>query len=98
MNKLQRITIGLALLATLVCGGGVSASAKSGGRQRALSGVVLSVNLRARTIEVRDKSSDRVVSVRVPEGALLQTTGTAEPFVQIERLLPGMSVRGIAVR
>jgi hypothetical protein len=91
MKKIQRVALGLALLAALA-GGGVSASAKSSNKHRALSGVVQSVDLRARTVEVREQETGRVVSVRVPEGALLRTSITNQPLVLIERLLPGMTV------
>ena len=90
MNKIQRITLGLALFAA-IAGGGVSASAKSRSK-RALTGVVRTIDLRARTVEVREQETGRVVSVRVPEGSLLRTTMTNQPVVQIERLLPGMTV------
>jgi hypothetical protein len=88
MKKFQRVALGLALLAALV-GGGVSASAKSSNRQRALLGVVKSIDLRTRTLEVREQETGRIVNVRVPEGALLRTNSTNQPFMQIERLLPG---------
>lgn len=91
MKKIQRVALGLALLAALA-GGGAGASAKSGNKQRALSGVVRSIDLRTRTVEVREQETGRVVSVRVPEGALLRTSSTNQPVVQIERLLPGMTV------
>ena len=91
MKKFQRIALGFALLATLV-GGGVSASAKSSSKQRALSGVVQNIDLRERTIEVREQETGRVVSLRVPEGTLVRTKLVNEPLVLIERLLPGMRV------
>ena len=94
MKKIQRVALGLALLAALA-GGGMSASAKSGNRQRALSGVIQSINLRARTVEVREQETGRVVTVRVPGGALLRTNSTNQPLMQIERLLPGMILSAV---
>jgi hypothetical protein len=91
MKKIQRVALGLALLAALA-GGGVSASAKSSARPRALRGAVQSIDLRARTIEVRERETGRVVTVRVPEGALVRTNITNQPLVHIERLLPGIQV------
>ena len=91
MKKIQRIALGLALLATLV-GGGASASAKSSSKQHALNGVVQNIDLRTRTVEVREQETGRVVSMRVPDGALVRTNMTNQPLVQIERLLPGMTV------
>ena len=91
MKKIQRVALGLALLATLA-GGGISASAKSSNRPRALNGVVQNIDLRTRTVEVRERETGRVVSLRVPEGTLVRTTITNQPLMQIERLLPGMMV------
>ena len=91
MKKFHRIAIALALFAALA-GGGVGASAKSAVKRRALSGVIQSVDLRARTVEVRESETGRVVTVRVPEGALLRTNITTQPLMQIERLLPGMAL------
>jgi hypothetical protein len=41
-------------------------------------------------VEVREQETGRIVAVRVPEGVLLRTNSTNQPFMQIERLLPGM--------
>ena len=94
MKKIQRIALGLALLAALA-GGGVGASAKSSSKTRALSGVVQSIDLRSRTIVVREQETGRVVEVRVPEGALLRTNITNQPLMQIERLLPGIMLTAV---
>ena len=95
MKKIQRVALGLALLAALA-GGGASASAKSSSKQkRALSGVVQSIDLRSRTLEVREQETGRVVTVRVPEGSLLRTNSTNQPLMQIERLIPGMTLSAI---
>ncbi|MFL6336354.1 MAG: hypothetical protein ACJ754_23880 [Pyrinomonadaceae bacterium] len=93
MKKIQRAALGLALLA-LLAGGGVSASAKSSSssRPRPLSGVIQSIDLRSRTIEVREQETGRVVTVRVPDGALLRTNSTTQPLKQIERLSRGMTL------
>lgn len=95
MKKIQRVALGLALLAALA-GGGAGASAKTGGaKQRALSGVVQSIDLRARTVEVREQETGRVITVRVPDGALVRTNSTNQPLMQIERLLPGMTLSAV---
>jgi hypothetical protein len=96
MKKLQRKTLGLALLAIIACGG-VTASAKSSGRQ-ILTGVVVSVNLSARTVEVREQGTKRTLTVRVPEGNNLRTNLATSPSLPIERLLPGMVIRDIVVQ
>ena len=94
MKQIQRVALGLALLAVLA-GGGVSASAKSSSsssKPRPLSGVIQSIDLRARTVEVREQETGRVVTVRVPNGSLLRTNSTTQPLMQIERLSPGMTL------
>ncbi len=94
MKKIQRVALGLALLAALA-GGAAGASAKTVGKQRALSGVIQSIDLRTRTVEVREQETGRVVTVRVPDGALVRTNSTNQPLVQIERLLPGMTLSAV---
>jgi hypothetical protein len=94
MKQIQRIALGLALLATVAVGG-VGASAKSNSRPRFLSGVVQSIDLRSRTIVVREQETGRIVTVRVPEGALLRTNSTNQPLMQIERLSTGMTLNTV---
>jgi hypothetical protein len=99
MKKLQRKTLGLALLALLALGG-VNASAKQTGaaRQQVLSGVIVSIDMGARTIQVREQGTGRTLSVRVPEGKNLRTNLATSPVLPIERLLPGMVIRDIVVQ
>ncbi|HVF45666.1 MAG TPA: hypothetical protein VM936_21750 [Pyrinomonadaceae bacterium] len=97
MKKLQRKTIGLALLA-VVAFGGVSASAKQTAREQILSGLVTSVDINTRTIQVREQGTGRTISVRVPAGKNVRTNLATTPSLPIERLLPGMVVRDIVVR
>jgi hypothetical protein len=97
MKKLQRKTLGLALLA-LVAFGGVNASAKQTARQQVLSGIVMSIDLGARTIQVREQGTGRTLSVRVPEGKTMRTNLATSPSLPIERLLPGMVIRDIVVQ
>jgi hypothetical protein len=98
MKKPQRIALSLALLATLACG--VTASAKGSGSagRRTVSGVITRVDLRSRTIEVRESGSGRTVTARVPEGALLATDSGWRSGKPLERLLPGIVIRDIIVR
>ena len=97
MKKLQRKIIGLALLA-VVAFGGVSASAKQTAREQNLSGLVMSVDINARTIVVREQRTGRTISVRIPEGKTVRTNLATSPSVPIERLLPGMVIRDIVVQ
>jgi hypothetical protein len=99
MKKLQRKTLGFALLA-LIAFGGVNASAKQTGaaHEQVLSGVVVSIDMGARTIQVREQGTGRTLSVRVPEGKNLRTNLATSPVLPIERLLPGMVIRDIVVQ
>src|SRR3954462_14450060 len=97
MKKLQHKTLGLALLA-LIAFGGVNASAKQTSSQQALTGIIVSVDLNARTIQVREQGTGRTLSVRVPEGKNLRTNLATSPSLPIERLLPGMVIRDIVVQ
>ena len=97
MRKLQRKTLGLALLAVMAFGG-VNASAKQSARQQILNGVVTSVDIAARTIQVRELGTGRTISVRVPEGKSLRTNLATSPSLPVERLLPGMVIRDIVVQ
>jgi hypothetical protein len=96
MRKLQRKTLGLALLALLAFGG-VNASAKQTG-EKILNGLVTSVDINARIIQVREQGTGRTISVRVPAGKSLRTNLATSPSLPIERLLPGMVVRDIVVQ
>ena len=97
MKKFQRKILGLALLAVIAFGG-VNASAKQTARQYVLNGVVMSIDLNARTIQVREQGTGRTLSVRVPEGKNLRTNLATSPSLPIERLLPGMVIRDIVVQ
>ena len=97
MKKLQRKSLGLALLA-LVAFGGVNASAKQTASEQVLSGVVVSIDLNARTLQVREQRTGRTLLVRVPEGKNLRTNLATSPSLPIERLLPGMVIRDIVVQ
>ena len=97
MKKLQRKTLGLALLA-LIAFGGVSASAKQTESKQVLNAVIVSVDLNTRTIQVREQGTGRTLSVRVPEGKSLRTNLATSPSLPIERLLPGMVIPDIVVQ
>jgi len=95
MKKIRQTTIGLALFALLAFGG-ISAAAKGSAQgQRAVGGVVTRVDLRARTVELRERESGRTINVQVPEGMTVKTNLSMSPALAIERLLPGMYITAI---
>lgn len=98
MRKLQRITFGLALLLTLACGAGVSAKSPGSSRGRIVSGVVTRVDVKSRTVELREDRSGRTVVARVARGALLPTYTGSSAVQPLERLQPGYILRGVVVR
>jgi hypothetical protein len=94
MKKIQHVTLGLSLSALLALGCvGVAAKSDGAAKQRAISGVVTRIDLRARTVEVREDGSGRIISMYIPDGKLVETNLTMSPMLQIERLLPGMYIR-----
>jgi hypothetical protein len=96
MKKLQHIALGLALAAVLACGAEVSA--KSLGRGRIVSGVITRIDIRSRTVELREDRSGRILVAHVAEGALLPTYTGSSAVQPLERLQPGYILRGIVVR
>ena len=98
MKKLQHIALILALIVTLT--GGVAASAKGSesASRRSVSGVVKRVDLKSRTIELREFGSGRLVTARVPSGMLLTTDNGLKAGQPIERLLPGVVIRDVVVQ
>jgi hypothetical protein len=95
MKKIRQTTIGFALFALLALGG-ISAAAKGGApSQHAISGFVTRVDLRTRTVELRERESGRNVSVQIPEGMTVKTNLSMTPALAIERLLPGMYITAI---
>ena len=94
MKKIRHMTLGLTLSALLALGCvGVAAKSDGAAKQRAISGVVTRIDLRARTVEVREDGSGRIISMYIPDGKTVETNLTMSPMLQIERLLPGMYIR-----
>ena len=94
MKKIRHMTLGLTLSALLALGCvGVAAKSDGAAKQRAISGVVTRIDLRARTVEVREDGSERIISMYIPDGKTVETNLTMSPMLQIERLLPGMYIR-----
>jgi hypothetical protein len=98
MKNLQRIALVLALLVTLTSGVTASAKGSASASRRIVSGVITRIDIRSRTIEVREFGSERTVTVRVPEGTLLATDSGLRSGKPIERLLPGIVVRDVIVQ
>ena len=97
MKNLQRIALVLALLVTLNSGATASAKGSASASRRIVSGVITRIDIRARTIEVREFGSGRTVTVRVPEGTLLATDSVWRSGKPLERLLPGVVIRDVVV-
>jgi hypothetical protein len=94
MKKIRQMTLGLSLSALFALGCvGVAAKNDGAAKQRAISGVVTRIDLRTRTVEVREDGSGRIISMYIPDGKTVETNLTMSPMLQIERLLPGMYIR-----
>jgi hypothetical protein len=98
MKKLQRIALSLALLVALTCGVTASAKGSQSASRRTISGVITRIDIRSRTIEVREFGSGRTLTARVPEGTLLATDSGWRAGKPLERLLPGIVIRDVVVR
>ncbi|MFL6227153.1 MAG: hypothetical protein ACJ741_00075 [Pyrinomonadaceae bacterium] len=98
MKQLQRIATILALLVTLTGGASVSAKDAGSASRRVISGIITRVDIRARTIEVREFGSGRTVIARVPKGTRLTTQTASKSGQPIERLLPGTVIRDVVVQ
>jgi hypothetical protein len=99
MRKLRQVALGLGLLGLLTFGGAAAAAKEAGKRStRSLSGVVLSVDSKERIITVREFRTGRVLAVRLPQGQTVRTNLTIEPSLQIDRIIPGMTLKEVAVR
>ncbi|MDT7543106.1 MAG: hypothetical protein QOE33_3010 [Acidobacteriota bacterium] len=97
MKNLQRIALVLALLFTLTCGVIASTKVSASASRRIISGVVTRIDIRSRTIEVREFDSGRIVTVHVPEGTLLVTDSGWRSGKPLEWLLPGVVIRDVVV-
>lgn len=95
MKTLRHFTACLSLLA-LISVGGAEGFAKP--RPRALSGRVLSVDRDNRTLTVRDAETGQALTVHVPEGTLVRTQARGGAGLELEQVLPGLTVRQAIVR
>ena len=101
MKRLNRFVAGLGLAAVLVAGSSnvfAKSDGNSGARLRIISGQILSIDRNARTMIVRDASTNQTYSVQVPEGAFIRTVTLSGAPLTFEQLIAGMTVRDLAVR
>ena len=99
MKRLNKFVAGLGLVAVLAAGSSnVFAKSDAPKQPRVISGQILSIDLDARTMIVRDNTTNREISVRVPAGVSVKTNNYSGASVSFELLLKGMTVRDLTVR
>jgi len=98
MKRLNKFVAGLGLVAVLAAGSSNVFAKTDSARQRVIGGQIVSIDRNARTIVVRDASTDQTFAVQVPEGAVVRTMNMSGAPLNFEQLLAGMVVRDLTVR
>ena len=95
MQKMKKLVIGLSLAVLLACGA-IGVSAKSDSlRARHLTGIIVSVDREARTLEVREMSGDKTITVKVPFGQRVRAINPDRGEVEFEQLHQAMRIEAI---
>jgi hypothetical protein len=97
MKRLNKFVAGLGLVAVLAAGSSNVFAKSDTARQRNINGQIVSIDRNARTMIVRDSSTNREISCRCPKGANVKTNSLLRRAVSFELLLKGMVVRDLAV-
>jgi predicted lipoprotein len=98
MKRLQKAIMSFGIVAVIVAGSaGVFAKSETE-RARVISGSIVRIDRNARTITVREQSTNQEIQVRVPEGSVLRTNQVGLNATHFERLLVGMYVRDVRVQ
>lgn len=97
MKRLNKFVAGLGLVAVLAAGSSNVFAKSDASKPRVISGSIVSIDRDARTMIVRDSTTNREVFVRVPEGVQVKTVNYSGASVSFELLLKGMSVRELSV-
>jgi len=98
MKRLNRFVAGLGLVAVLAAGSANVFAKSDASKPRVISGNIVSIDRGARTIIVRDSTTNREVFVRVPTGIQVRTNSYSGALVSFELLLKGMMVRDLSVQ
>ena len=98
MKRLNKFVAGLGLVAVLAAGSSNVFAKSDTGRQRLISGSIVSIDRDARTIVVRDVNMGQTFSVQVPEGLSVRTLSLSGAPLTFEQLLTGMVVRDLTVK
>ena len=98
MKRLNKFVAGLGLVAVLAAGSANVFAKSDASKPRVISGNIVSIDRGARTIIVRDSTTNREVFVRVPTGIQVRTNSYSGALVSFELLLKGMMVRDLSVQ
>jgi len=97
MKRLNKFVAGLGLVAVLAAGSSNVFAKSDATKPRVISGQIVSIDLGARTMIVRDSATNREIFVRVPAGVSVKTNNYSGANVSFELLLKGMTVRELSV-
>lgn len=98
MKRLNKFVAGLGLVAVLAAGSSSVFAKSDATKPRVISGQIVSIDLGARTMTVRDYATNREINVRVPSGVSVKTNNYAGAPASFELLLKGMTVRELTVQ
>ncbi|MGH9900234.1 MAG: hypothetical protein ACRD68_00165 [Pyrinomonadaceae bacterium] len=95
MRRIRKFGIVLGL-AVLLVGAPAGAAAKSGSaRAHQITGIIVSLDREARTLEVRELGRDKAITVRVPAGQRVRVLTPAWGEMEFERLHPAMYIKTV---
>ena len=93
MQRLHKIVATLSLAFAIIVAGSATSFAKpSAARGRTLNGIVIKVDRAARTLLVREISTQQVYTVQVPEGRTVRTKHQSAARASIEQIMLGMII------
>ena len=98
MKRLHKAIISFGIVAVLVAGSSSVFAKSETPKARYLSGSIVRIDRGARTITVREQSTNQEFQVKVPDGSILRTNQAGLPATSFEQLLVGMFVRDVRVQ
>ena len=98
MKRLHKAVISLGIVAVLLSGSSSAFARANSSKERAISGLIVSVDRNARTIIVRPHGSAATILVKVPAGRTVRTAHSGFAAASFEQLIPGMFIRDVNVQ
>jgi hypothetical protein len=98
MKRINKLVVNLSVIFVLAIGASNVFAKPTGAKQRVISGIILDLDRTARTMTVRDTSTNEVFKIQVPEGIYIKTNHQTVALANFEQLLRGMNVRNVTVQ